>query len=188
MFFVIFEMVMVLMESRNLLVESMEYLKNADLTLEEILKEEPIHKLIDETARKRALRRAEERFAKWFTKRGKGFDDTVLRNVSYGFIRKAMLEELYSIILGYWGIAGGKTLDYTSLGYKISKRYHKAKGEALLKIVKGLIEMHSIRFGIEKPKLKVIALATVKLERWLEREYSDVVFRISKEGQVLGSY
>jgi len=175
------------MKRVNPALEALEYLENADLTLEEIVKEEPVQKLLDPFARSRALRRAEARFSKWFSKRGGGYDEKVLRKVSYGFIRKAMLEELYREILGNWGIVGAKTVDYTSLGYKVSKEYHRTRGNALLKVVKDLIQFHSIRFGVEKNMLKVIALATVKLERWLEREYSDVVFRVSKEGQVLGS-
>ena len=175
------------MRKVNSVEDAIKYLEEASLSIEEIRTERPIEVLLDSFARERALKSAEDRFVKWYSKRGKDCSEPVLRKASYGFIRKTMLEELYRIILGYWGIAGGLTLDYTSLGYKVSKQYHKNRGNALLNVVKGLIEMHNVRFRLDETKLKTIALATIKLERWLEKEYSNVVFKVEEEKKVLGS-
>jgi len=156
----------------------LSYLESAPISLEEVFNVEPIPKLLNEYEIKRAFATAEDRVRKWVSKRGGNISKIRLQNLSYGFLKKAMLEVLYMKILSHYGIRGPETLNYTSLGYKVAKASRKLTGRGLVDEVNELMKYHKERKKVDEKILKVIVLATLKLLQFIERNYSDIIFKV----------
>ena len=151
--------------------EKIEYLERAELTYSEIINIEPILDIIGAPVVGKVTKTAYHRWYKWFNKRGSELEGSPTANFSIktlrGFFRKAFLEALHRVILGYYGVTAGDTMSYVTLGYRASKLTLKFRGEALDKMLKECIDEWKLRFNVDEKIAKVIVLASAKATVYL---------------------
>jgi len=170
---------------RRRLADIIERLKQTPLTVEEIYEPDPIPAMINTFDLKHIFRSAQKRTKKWIAKRGlklgKVLTTELKLDTSYGFFKKAFLDTLFKKIMGHYGIAGSRQLDYYNLGNAVSGAYEKYYGKQLLKWV-GIYMKRWIEDTKLDPEIaKVVVLTALKACTYIRFNFDDVLFDLEPE-------
>jgi len=162
-----------------------DIIENMKLDIGELYTYEPIQFLVSERVQNVVLKRATRRYEKYIAKiRRRRKEEPPLEmkaNLSYAFLKKALLEELLRIVLGWYGITGGIFLNYSNFANRIAKICEKTHGKALLdkieREMKDWIEKYNLNLNLSK----IIALVSVKTTRYAQKNYSQIILERKKE-------
>jgi len=165
----------------------LEELRKRPITLEEILTVDPIPALFNPFDLKILLPKASYMTKRWLAKRGLQLGriltlETKVK-VSYGMIKKALLEIIYRRIMGFYGITGVDQLKYFNLGNKVARAYERYEGPQLLKWLDRTVKRMIEDGRLDKDIAKVVVLATLKACTYARNKYYGTYFDLEPEAR-----
>ena len=173
------------MSQPNLIKDVIDYLREAPITYEEILKKEPLEKLISDKDVQNALQEARERYFKWLDKtiirRGFQIQMETKQKTCLGFMVNCLLDIVIRKILDYYGIRFEGRLAFKGLGYAVGKKAKKFSSKALETQIRALIDFYKATRDLDEEKARIVALASAKCVKWAESEFRGVIFKEIKE-------
>ena len=173
------------MSMPNLMEHVINYLREAPITYEEILKKEPLEKLISDKDVQNALQEARERYFKWLDKtiirRGFQIQMETKQKTCLGFMVNCLLDIVIRKILDYYGIRFERRLAFKGLGYAVGKKAKKFSSKALETQIRALIDFYKATRDLDEEKARIVALASAKCVKWAEYEFRGLIFEETKE-------
>lgn len=149
-------------------------LESKDITASELESFLEIEKLLQdlytEEIKKRAVSCSENWSEKWAKK--SEYDLTVyeseLMKKQYASWQtfRLIFDHILREVMGYYGIGSPLSVDYRSLAYKIRKHVGKARGQALVKLVNGIMLLFIHKNSLDPKTVKVVVILASKTTFW----------------------
>ena len=152
-----------------------QYLKGAEITEEEINKEEHALALLTPFDHEIVFEKASKRYEKW-EKKTPHRSLSAKISASKKFLQQVYIERLVRNILSEMGVSGAEQIKYFGLSKKVSKKYDKYSAKALMNVIHGSLHGYVLVNGLDPEIAKIVVLATLKLCKWFQREYGSKIF------------
>jgi len=143
--------------------EMLENLANQEISVENIMNVAEAEFILGRHGQLEAVRLAEKRFQKYMEKRGFELPPLAQESMRKNIHANAYLEVAVRKIIGKFGVAGARVIDYMRLARRVSSIVHRKPYNAWVKHIKNTIN-YWVEFYDCDPKIAyIVALVSAKI-------------------------
>jgi len=147
-------------------VQELLWLKDQPFTIESILDTKLVLMLLGKYGLYNVIEKAEDRYLKWYSKRGKELSENAQAKHREFAHRTALLETVIGSALDHLGISGGQRGEYLSYTKHIMSRIRKRQLNAWLKEAEEAYQTWKRREHLKSEWLRILAHLTLKTHHY----------------------